>query len=104
MDQLMSRSRSFAEAMVVMICPVLLALALDKVELNSKLYGRVIPALMLAIAAAALITGICPLLACCFSETGVIPNAFFFFLGQPRPAPGVVAATTTLLAVPFASG
>ncbi|KAI4986720.1 hypothetical protein ZWY2020_019350 [Hordeum vulgare] len=46
--ELMNRSRGMAEGAVVMVCPVLLALALDKVDL--KVYGR--PALFAMLAMA----------------------------------------------------
>ncbi|KAE8796909.1 hypothetical protein D1007_28037 [Hordeum vulgare] len=84
--ELMNRSRGMAEGAVVMVCPVLLALALDKVDL--KVYGR--PALfaMLAMAGITLISGICPLLVCCFSKR-------FPGMGNINPAP-VTASLATL--------
>lgn len=77
MDKLMNRCRAFAEGVVVMVCPVLLALALKKVDLKSEEHGPAFPIVMLVIAGVTLISGICPLLACSFSErfttAGVIP-------------------------------
>lgn len=51
-----------------MICPVLLALALNIVDLNGKAYGHRVPIAMITMAGFTLITGIGPLLVCCFSE------------------------------------
>ncbi|VAI40359.1 unnamed protein product [Triticum turgidum subsp. durum] len=76
--ELMNRSRSLAEGAVVMVCPVLLAVTLDKVDL--KVYGRSTFFAMLAMAGITLISGICPLLVCCFSKR--FPN-----MGNIKPAP-----------------
>uniref|UniRef100_A0A453MII2 Uncharacterized protein n=1 Tax=Aegilops tauschii subsp. strangulata TaxID=200361 RepID=A0A453MII2_AEGTS len=84
--ELMNRSRSLAEGAVVMVCPVLLALSLDKVDL--KVYGRPAFFAMLAMAGITLITAICPLLVCCFSKR--FPN-----MGNIEPAP-VTAGLATL--------
>lgn len=54
--------------MVVMICPVLLALALNIVDLNGDVYGHGVPTAMITMAGFTLITGICPLLLCYFSQ------------------------------------
>jgi len=51
-----------------MVCPVLLALALKKVNWKGKVEEPVVPMFMLLIAGATLLTGIYPLLACCLSE------------------------------------
>nr|XP_020182931.1 uncharacterized protein LOC109768591 [Aegilops tauschii subsp. strangulata] len=51
-----------------MICPVLLALALNIVDLNGKVYGHGVPFAMITMAGLTLMTGICPLLVCCFLE------------------------------------
>ncbi|KAL6615350.1 hypothetical protein ACP70R_037620 [Stipagrostis hirtigluma subsp. patula] len=64
----MNRSRAFAEGVVIMVCPVLLAIALNKVDLKSKEQGRAVPIAMLMVAAVTLVTGICPFLVCCFSK------------------------------------
>jgi len=55
-----------AEGVVVMVCPVLLALALDKVDL--KVYGGGAFMAMLTMAGFTLISGICPMLVFCFSQ------------------------------------
>lgn len=61
-----------------MVCPVLLALALKKVDLKSEEHGPAFPIVMVVIAGVTLTSGICPLLACCFSQrfttAGVIPT------------------------------
>ncbi|TVU20964.1 hypothetical protein EJB05_30571, partial [Eragrostis curvula] len=49
-----------------MVCPVLLAMALDKVDLKKEEHGYVIPIIMLVVAAITLIAGICPFLICRF--------------------------------------
>lgn len=64
----MNRYRAFAEGVVVMVCPVLLAVALDKVNLKSEEHSSVIPIIMLVIAAITLMTGICPFLICHLSS------------------------------------
>uniref|UniRef100_A0A0A9BF96 Uncharacterized protein n=1 Tax=Arundo donax TaxID=35708 RepID=A0A0A9BF96_ARUDO len=68
MDTWMNRNRAFAEGVVVMVCPVLLAIALSKVNLKSEEHGRAIPIIMLVVAAITLVAGICPFLVCCFSK------------------------------------
>ncbi|KAM3198520.1 hypothetical protein ACQJBY_073576 [Aegilops geniculata] len=68
MAKLMNRSRGLAEGVVVMICPVLLALVVNIIDLNSEVYGHGVPIPLIVIAGITLITGICPLLVCCFSE------------------------------------
>ncbi|XBI23418.1 hypothetical protein VPH35_051978 [Triticum aestivum] len=68
MAELLNRSRGLAEGVVVMICPVLLALALNLVDLNGEVYGHGVPIPLITMAGFTLITGICPLLACCFFE------------------------------------
>ncbi|XP_015696817.2 uncharacterized protein LOC102718134 [Oryza brachyantha] len=70
MDALMNRSRVFAEAVVIMVCPVLLAVALHKVDLKSKEHGQLaVPILMLAVAAVTLASGVVPFLALAFSKS-----------------------------------
>ncbi|KAK3164330.1 hypothetical protein QOZ80_1AG0016130 [Eleusine coracana subsp. coracana] len=64
----MNRYRAFAEGVVVMVCPVLLAIALDKVNLKNEEHGSVIPIIMLVIAAITLVTGIFPCLICHLSS------------------------------------
>ena len=64
----MNRYRAFAEGVVTMVCPVLLAITLKKVDLNSKEHGRAIPITMLVVATVTLTAGICPFLVCCFSK------------------------------------
>ncbi|TVU20965.1 hypothetical protein EJB05_30572, partial [Eragrostis curvula] len=49
-----------------MVCPVVLAIALDKVDLKKEEHGSVIPIIMLVVAAITLIAGICPFLICRF--------------------------------------
>ncbi|XP_044974331.1 uncharacterized protein LOC123442379 isoform X1 [Hordeum vulgare subsp. vulgare] len=68
MAELLNRSRGLAEGVVVMICPVLLALALNIVDLNDKMYIHGLSIAMITMAGLTLITGITPLLVCCFSE------------------------------------
>ena len=51
-----------------MVCPVLLAITLKKVDLNSKEHGRAIPITMLVVATITLTAGICPFLVCCLSK------------------------------------
>ncbi|XP_062178394.1 uncharacterized protein LOC133883177 [Phragmites australis] len=68
MDTWMNRYRAFAEGVVIMVCPVLLAIALNKVNLKGEEHGSVTPITMLVVAAITLIAGICPFLVCCFSE------------------------------------
>ncbi|KAF7009565.1 hypothetical protein CFC21_075071 [Triticum aestivum] len=70
-DELQKRTAGFAEGMVVMVCPVLVAIALDKVDL--KVYGHHAFSAMLTMAAVTLIIGICPFLICWFSRTFVRP-------------------------------
>ncbi|KAM3255958.1 hypothetical protein ACQJBY_048862 [Aegilops geniculata] len=62
MVELTSRCLAFAEGIVTMVCPVLLALSLKK----NKETPLSMP--MLVVAGATLVTGICPMLACCISE------------------------------------
>lgn len=76
MDALMKRSRSFAEAVVIMVCPVLLAIALKKVDLKSQEHGPAIPIAMLVMAAITLISGTFPFLALCFSKRFVANGAW----------------------------
>ncbi|OEL26396.1 hypothetical protein BAE44_0012588 [Dichanthelium oligosanthes] len=68
-DARINRYRSFAEGVMIMVCPVLLAVALNKVELTSVEHGRVLPIIMLVVAAVTLVAGICPFLTC-FSTNG----------------------------------
>lgn len=51
-----------------MICPVLLALALNIIDLNGEVYRHGVPTAMITLAGFTLITGICPLLVCYFSQ------------------------------------
>lgn len=60
----MNRYHAFAEGVVVMVSPVILAIALDKVNLKSEEHGVVIPIIMLVVSAITLIAGICPFLIC----------------------------------------
>ncbi|XP_062198255.1 uncharacterized protein LOC133900969 [Phragmites australis] len=64
MDAWINRYRSLAEGVVIMVCPVLLAIALNKVNLKIEEHGRVVPIIMLVVAAITLIAGICPFLIC----------------------------------------
>ncbi|NP_001131593.1 uncharacterized protein LOC100192940 [Zea mays] len=68
MDAWMNRYRAFAEGVVVMVCPVLLAIALKKVDLKSEEHGGAVPTTMLVVAAVTLVAGICPYLVCCLSK------------------------------------
>lgn len=68
MDELTNRSRTFAEAVVTMVWLVLLALALNKPKWKSEVPGLDVPNFMLFLAGSTIITGICPLLACCVLE------------------------------------
>uniref|UniRef100_A0A0D9Y821 Uncharacterized protein n=1 Tax=Oryza glumipatula TaxID=40148 RepID=A0A0D9Y821_9ORYZ len=68
MDALMNRSRAFAEAVVIMVCPVLLAVALKKVDLKSQEHGRAVPIFMLVMAAFTLAFGTVPFLALSLSK------------------------------------
>ncbi|XP_052136319.1 uncharacterized protein LOC127754778 [Oryza glaberrima] len=68
MDALMNRSRAFAEAVVIMVCPVLLAVALKKVDLKSQEHGRAVLIFMLVMAAFTLAFGTVPYLALSFSK------------------------------------
>ncbi|EAY78074.1 hypothetical protein OsI_33118 [Oryza sativa Indica Group] len=64
----MNRSRLFAEAVVIMVCPVL-AVSLGKVEPEIGEHGRhAVPIIMLVFAAITLITGNVPFLILCFSK------------------------------------
>lgn len=62
MDELMNRSRTFAEAVVTMVWLVLLGAALEG---KSQVTGLDVPKFVLILACPTIITGICPLLACC---------------------------------------
>lgn len=64
----MNRYRAFAEGVVVMVCPVLLAIALKKVDLKNEEHGGAVPITMLVVAAVTLVAGICPYLVCCVSK------------------------------------
>ena len=64
----MNRYRAFAEGVVIMVCPVLLAITLKKVDLKSEEHGRATPITMLVVATVTLTAGICPFLVCCFSK------------------------------------
>uniref|UniRef100_A0A0D9V0M2 Uncharacterized protein n=1 Tax=Leersia perrieri TaxID=77586 RepID=A0A0D9V0M2_9ORYZ len=64
----MSRTRAFAESVVIMVCPVLLAIVLEKVKLKSVEHGRAIPILMLVVAAFTLTSGTIPFIALSFSK------------------------------------
>lgn len=79
-DELQKRSGGFAEGMVVMVCPVLVAIALDKVDL--KVFGHHAFFAMLTMAAITLIIGICPFLVCWFSETSVPVTAILATLSS----------------------
>lgn len=68
MDAWMNRYRAFAEGVVIMVCPVLLAITLKKVDLKSEEHGRATPITMLVVATVTLTAGICPFLVCCFSK------------------------------------
>lgn len=70
MVELTSRCLSFAEAVVTMVCPALLALDLkkDKWMMNKVQQDPILQAVMLAVAGATLVTGILPILACSISE------------------------------------
>ncbi|EEC66749.1 hypothetical protein OsI_33119 [Oryza sativa Indica Group] len=68
MDALMNRSRAFAEAVVIMVCPVLLAVALKKVDLKSQERSRAVPIFMLVMAALTLAFGTVPFLALSLSK------------------------------------
>ncbi|KAF7044920.1 hypothetical protein CFC21_054080 [Triticum aestivum] len=70
-DELKKRFAGFAEGVVVMVCPVLVAIALDKVDV--KVYGHHAFFAMLGMAAITLIIGICPFLVCWFSGIFVSP-------------------------------
>uniref|UniRef100_J3KZM2 Uncharacterized protein n=2 Tax=Oryza brachyantha TaxID=4533 RepID=J3KZM2_ORYBR len=59
-----------------MVCPVILAIALKKVDLKSEEHGTAAPITMLVAAAVALIFGTAPFLALCFSRR--------FFNGERR--------------------
>ncbi|BAS72000.1 Os01g0346250 [Oryza sativa Japonica Group] len=67
-DALMNRSRAFAEAVVIMVCPVLLAVALKKVDLKSQERSRAVPIFMLVMAALTLAFGTVPFLALSLSK------------------------------------
>uniref|UniRef100_A0A0E0JI41 Uncharacterized protein n=1 Tax=Oryza punctata TaxID=4537 RepID=A0A0E0JI41_ORYPU len=67
-DALMNRSRAFAETVVIMVCPVILAIALNKVDLKKEEHGRAVPIAMLVVAAVTLTSGTVPFLALCFSK------------------------------------
>ncbi|KAE8780712.1 hypothetical protein D1007_46000 [Hordeum vulgare] len=60
--------------------------ALNLIDLNGELYGHGVPIPLIAMAGFTLITGICPLLACCYSER-------FLSLGV-SPAPVTTSLTT----------
>ena len=51
-----------------MVCPVLLAITLKKVDLNSKEHGHAIPITMLVVATITLTADICPFLVCSLSK------------------------------------
>lgn len=68
MDDWMNRFRAFAEAVVIMVCPVLLAIALKKVTLKTEEHGRAVLIIMLVVAAVSLTAGIFPYLICCISK------------------------------------
>uniref|UniRef100_A0A0E0JI56 Uncharacterized protein n=1 Tax=Oryza punctata TaxID=4537 RepID=A0A0E0JI56_ORYPU len=68
-DALMNRSRAFAEAVVIMVCPVLLAIALNKVDLRSEEHGRAVPIVMLVVAAFTMAFCTAPFLSLCFSKS-----------------------------------
>ncbi|KAM0893423.1 hypothetical protein ACQ4PT_025111 [Festuca glaucescens] len=75
MVELTSRCLSFAEAVVTMVCPVLLALDLKKDKWMNKVQEPILPAVMLVVAGATLVTGLLPMLACSISERFPTPNA-----------------------------
>ncbi|XP_037437560.1 uncharacterized protein LOC119305027 [Triticum dicoccoides] len=68
MVELTSRCLALAEGVVTMVCPVLLALAIKKINWKGKVEEPVVPMATLLIASVTLITGIYPLLACCVSK------------------------------------
>lgn len=60
-DALMNRSRAFAETVVITVCPVILAIALNKVDLKKEEHGRhAVPIAMLIVAAVTLTSGTVP--------------------------------------------
>ncbi|KAG0537648.1 hypothetical protein BDA96_03G166700 [Sorghum bicolor] len=92
MDAWMNRYRAFAEGVVIMVCPVLLAIALKKVDLKSEEHGRAVPTTMLVVATVTLVAGICPFLVCCrFAKR--------FFNGSSLSSPH----TVTMLLAPLSS-
>ncbi|XP_066314320.1 uncharacterized protein [Miscanthus floridulus] len=91
MDAWMNRYRAFAEGVVIMVCPVLLAIALKKVDLKSEEHGRAVPITMLVVATVTLLASICPFLVCCFSKR--------FFSGSSSSSPH----TATMLMAPLSS-
>lgn len=57
----MNRSRAFAETVVIMVCPVILAIALNKVDLKKEEHRRrAVPVAMLLVAAVTLTSGTLP--------------------------------------------
>lgn len=82
MVELRSRCLSFAEAVVTMVCPVLLALDLKKDKWMNKVQEPVLPTVMLVVAGATLVTGILPMLACSISER--FPTACVRLLSATR--------------------
>uniref|UniRef100_A0ACD5YIU2 Uncharacterized protein n=1 Tax=Avena sativa TaxID=4498 RepID=A0ACD5YIU2_AVESA len=68
MVELTSRCLSFAEAVVTMVCPVLLALDLKKDKWMNKVQESILPTVMLVVAGASLVASILPILACSISE------------------------------------
>jgi hypothetical protein len=74
-----------------MVCPVLLAIALKKVDLKSEEHGRGVPTTMLVVATVTLLAGICPFLICCFSKR--------FFRGSSSSSPHIA----TMLLAPLSS-
>lgn len=60
-DALMNRSSAFAETVVITVCPVILAIALNKVDLKKEEHGRhAVPIAMLIVAAVTLTSGTVP--------------------------------------------
>ncbi|KAI4986492.1 hypothetical protein ZWY2020_019122 [Hordeum vulgare] len=70
-DELKKRFGCFAEGMVVTVCPMLVVIAIDKVDL--KVYGHHAFSAMLTMAAITLILGICPFIICWFSGPSIRP-------------------------------
>lgn len=88
MVELTSRCLALAEGVVTMVCPVLLALSIKKINWKGKVEEPVVPMAMLLIAGATLITGIYPFLVCCLSK---------FFPTMPTTCPHVTSSVAAHL-------